>query len=123
MKACAGGSVVLRGTVTGDLLPLALQVLGAGCFEGRESTKLPEAIEEGLLLLLSVGCQNLLGQAQLLVRLPLLTGRTHCRGRRRASVLARFRRVSGSCNVLYDFCKDEREGQPLTCCKPIAQGV
>lgn len=55
-------SVVFRHTIAGDLFPLLLQVLRAISFELRESTELPEAIQEGLLLLLRMGCQNLLGQ-------------------------------------------------------------
>lgn len=55
-------SVPFRYTIAGDLFPLLLQVLRAICFELREPTELPEAIQEGLLLLLRMGCQNLLGQ-------------------------------------------------------------
>lgn len=55
-------SVVFSGTIAGDLLPVALQVLGTVSFECCETAKLSEAVQKGLLLLLGMGCQNLLGQ-------------------------------------------------------------
>lgn len=55
-------SVVFIGTITGDLVPVTLQILGAVCFECCETPKLPEAEQKGLLLLLGMGCQNLLRQ-------------------------------------------------------------
>lgn len=67
--------LVFRGTIADWLFSLALQVSGAVCLECCESTKLPEAVQKGLLLFLCVGCQNLLGQSQFLVGLPLRTGR------------------------------------------------
>lgn len=68
-------SGVVVGTIAGDLFFLTLQVLRAVFFEGRESSELSDAIQKGLLLLLRVSCQNLLGQPQFLVGLPLLTRR------------------------------------------------
>lgn len=67
--------IAATGTVAGDLLSLPLKVLGAVGPERRESPQLLEPIEECLLLLLCMGCQNLLSQAQFLVGLPLLAGR------------------------------------------------
>lgn len=87
------------GTIGGDLLSLALKVLGAVGLERRQSPQLLETIEECLLLLLCVGCQNLLGQAQFLVGLPLLDGRRHSR-RSCAGVLAGVSRLSSSGDVL-----------------------
>lgn len=103
-----GGTVGLcvGGTVGGELLSLALKVLGAVGLESRQSPQLLETIEERLLLLLCVGCQNLLGQAQFLVGLPLLAGRRHNR-RNSAGVLAGVSRLSGAGNVLYDLCVDD----------------
>lgn len=94
------------GTVSGELLSLALKVLGAVGLESRQSPQLLETIEERLLLLLCVGCQNLLGQAQFLVGLPLLARRRHNR-RNSAGVLAGVSRLSGAGNVLYDLCVDD----------------
>jgi len=72
MHVCVYGS-----TIADDLPPLALQVVRAVGLEGRDSPQLPEAVEEGLLLLLRVGRQDLLGEPQFLVGLPLLVGRGH----------------------------------------------
>lgn len=69
----------VTGTIVGDLFSLALQVLRTVCLERRESPKLLETTEERLLLLLRVGRQNLLGQTQFLVGLPLLAGRRYSR--------------------------------------------
>ena len=92
---------VYRSTIADDLPPLALQVLRAVSLEGRDSPQLPEAVEEGLLLLLGVGCQHLLGQTQFLVRLPLLVGRGHgTRGRAGGLVPIG--------HLLYDLCTDDR---------------
>lgn len=94
------------GTVACDLLSLVLRVLGAVGLERRKSPQLLETTEERLLLLLRVGCQNLLGQAQFLVGLPLLAGRWYSR-QSSACVMAGVSRLSGSGDVLYDFCVDD----------------
>lgn len=73
--SCVSMGLVFSCTIAADLFFLTLQVLGAVWFEGGESAKLSEVTQKGLLLLLRMCCQNLLGQAQLLVALSLLTGR------------------------------------------------
>lgn len=64
---------------------------------------LPEVIQKGLLLLLRVGRQNLLGQPQFLIGLPLLTGRRNNR-ERNPGVLDGLYRLSCSLDILYDLC-------------------
>lgn len=52
--------LVFSGTVTVDLLSLTLQVLRAVVFQGCVSAQILEAMQKGLFLLLSMGCQHLL---------------------------------------------------------------
>lgn len=99
-------SGVVVGTIAGDLFFLTLQVLRAVFFEGRESSELSDAIQKGLLLLLRVSCQNLLGQPQFLVGLPLLTRRWKNR-KRSSGVLAGFYWLPRSLDILYDLCMSE----------------
>lgn len=96
-------SVVVRRTIAGHLSSLTLQVLRAVCPECCESAMLLEAIQKGLLLLLRMGCQNLLGQAQPLVGLPLLTGRGNSRKRRSPDVVDGLYRLSCPRDILYDL--------------------
>lgn len=94
-------------TVADELFSPPLQVLGAVCLERGQPVKLLEAAQEVLLLLLRVGCQNLLGQSQFLVPPPLLTGRGQSGERTSAGALAGLHCLPRSRYVLYDLCVDE----------------
>lgn len=120
--SCVSMGLVFSCTIAADLFFLTLQVLGAVCFEGGESAKLSEVTQKGLLLLLRMCCQNLLGQAQLLVALSLLTGRWKCT-RRSRKVLAGFGHFPCAWYVLYDLCMNDSKRITLISCKATEGGV
>lgn len=108
-KLCQCGGKI---TIAGDL-SLALQILRAVFFKCSKFAKLPKAIEEDLLLLLSMGSQNLLGQPQLFVGLPFLTLRWNSQSRTPIDLAGL---CSFSCNwdVFNYLCLDDRVDTSFT---------